>query len=523
MSSSNQVLPYAPAPVGQSLGQKTSRGFIWLMGQTIALKLLSALGQVVIAYLLVPGELGLVGLAYTTAGFAGVVQQTGVRDILIARHARFRRWANAGFWIALSSGIIACAMQLVMGLFIAHLYPKLIPADTSRIAGLLVLLGLAAPLNALSIVPMAQLSNQLRFRTVAAVNIWQTVSILLLSIFFAAPPFRLGAYAIILPRPIVSLIQAIWLWWITRPPVQWWPQFRRWKFLLGDSGWNVLNWLFAYIIFQGDYFALGMMHTVDVVGIYYFAYGLSMQTQMVFTINLWGVLLPALAKLQDDLPRQTAAFLRAARLLAIVAVPICLLQAAAADPLLHLFFKPKWYSGIPVLQVLSIGMAVQCVSGTFSTLLMARGRFRSNMILQGAGAVVFAALVWNGSMAGGDAGPHRADLTVAVAVACYYAICGPIFLYVAIRPGGGRWQDVVAVLLPPLIAGAAAAAIAMLAASMLPPMPLRDGARVAVTVAVQGAIYLPLIRLLAPKGCADLQARLVDLFAGLRAKFASPA
>ena len=39
----------------------------------------------------------------------------------------------------------------------------------------------------------------------------------------------------------------------------------------------------------------------------------------------------------------------------LIAIPACLLQAALADPAVHLLFKPQWYPAIPVIQLLSIG------------------------------------------------------------------------------------------------------------------------------------------------------------------------
>jgi O-antigen/teichoic acid export membrane protein len=515
MSAAPPVEYQAAAPAS-SLGQQASHGFIWLLAQTILIKLATAAGQVVIAWLLAPQEMGLVMTAYTISGFVGIVQQTGLKEILVARHQHFRRWANAGFWISMLSGFAALITQCSVAPFLGHFYHKLTPLEIHRLGGLLVILGIGAPLTSLAVVPMAQLSNDLRFRTAAILGGWSSLATLVLSIIFAAPPLRLGAYALMLPRPIVAAGQAIWLWREMRPPVMLKLQLRRWRYLASDAGWNVLSWLCGYIVFLGDYLTLGLMHTSLVGGWYYFAYNLSMQTMQAFTLNLWGVLLPTLSKLQEDPARQTAAFLRALRLLAIVAVPLCMLQMAAADPGIHIFFKPKWYPAIRALQILSVGMAMQSVTSTVNSLLMAQRRFRALMTLQGIAAVLFISMVYVGSSLGHDTPPRTADVTVAAAVAIFFLGFGPVFLYGAIRTGNAGWRDIARALVPPFFAGAIAAAAALATIHALPSTLLGQWLRLGASVIVLMVVYIPLVRLLAPEPCADLKARFNDLLARVR-------
>ena len=84
---------------------------------------------------------------------------------------------------------------------------------------------------------------------------------------------------------------------------------------------------------QGDYTILGHVYNTEaglaaVVGIYFFAYNLCIQTTQFITSNLANVLLPAFSKLQHETERLKRAFLRSTKMLAIVGVFICLLQAA---------------------------------------------------------------------------------------------------------------------------------------------------------------------------------------------------
>ena len=64
-----------------------------LAGSTSAI--LINFGKVALSYLLSPGDVGVVGMAYTVAVFIQIFEQGGVGDLLIQRKA-YRGWAVPG-------------------------------------------------------------------------------------------------------------------------------------------------------------------------------------------------------------------------------------------------------------------------------------------------------------------------------------------------------------------------------------------------------------------------------------------
>src|SRR5437016_9402430 len=190
------------------------------------------------------------------------------------------------------------------------------------------------------------------------------------------------------------------LWSAARPAISCHLHFKRLKYLMGDSALLFAANFFIIITWQGDYMILGIMHDAKTVGIYFFAFNLATQTMQVFTQNLIGVLFPALSKLQDNVVHQTRSFLRAAELLALIGVPLCLLQAALAGPAINILFNSWWQPMIRVLQLLSIGMAVRLVASPGGALIQAQGRFKPYLITNAINVVVFLTLVYLGSWLG---------------------------------------------------------------------------------------------------------------------------
>jgi PST family polysaccharide transporter len=467
--------PPAVAP----LGQPTARGFVWLVGQTLASKVTSLLGQLVLTWLLDPADFGLVGLALTVSAVATIVQQVGLKEILIQRQRHLARWATAAFWMSLALGCVASALMLAVAPVAARLY------EAPQLPRIILWIAAAAPLSALSTLPAARLHIQLRFRAIAGVNFAVATATTLLSVLFAWRGF--GAYSFVMPMPFVAAGQAAGLWWLSRPTVSRRLHVRRWRYLASDSAWVLAAYICYTAFGQGDYVVLGMFYDKHVVGQYYFAFNLSTQAVSVFAINLWGVLLPALSKLQDNPVRQLAAFMRACRALSALAVPCCLAQAALAGPLVRLFFAAKWEPAIPILQLLSVGMALMVVGSPGASLLQSRGRFRTLFFAALGSVIGFFVLITIGTSAGGVK-------SVALAVAVFYAIYGPVNLYIGVRDVGGTWRHVAAIYVVPFSSAIIAIGCGAGVARLVPAVSRSDVLTIIVVLAVAASVYTYLLR-----------------------------
>ena len=82
-------------------------GAIIIVSQTVVGKAVALLLQVVLAWLMVPEDFGIVAIVLSYAAMAEILKNIGVEDILIRNHNEYARWVNAGFWISLVSGCVA--------------------------------------------------------------------------------------------------------------------------------------------------------------------------------------------------------------------------------------------------------------------------------------------------------------------------------------------------------------------------------------------------------------------------------
>lgn len=419
-----------------SLTARATSGFFWTVGQTLGSKVTSLLGQIILARLLVPRDFGLVALSIIAVSFASVIRQTGIQQILVQRHKNFRRWANPAFWLELTAGM-ATALLLAAASPIAALV-----FHSNALMGLILVSAAAAPLSPWFVVPTARLMIDMRFKAIAAVNIICNFTMTTMSVFLAWRGF--GAYSFIIPIPAAGAIRAFWLWQLAKPRVNLNPQLRRWKFLVGDSGFMIATGFLNSVMYQAGYLALGLLYPKAAVGQFFFALNLSTQVGQLLSQNLGGVLLPALAKLQDNPARHAAALMRALRMLAFISTPLCLLLAVVAKPLVVVVYGSKWLPAVPVLEIMALTAAISIPSSPATAALQSQGRFALLFRWTAIQTPIFIATVFVGAWWGGGAG-------TAVAWLLFTLAASPIIIHLALRESTD-WRGIVGIYSGPLTA-----------------------------------------------------------------------
>jgi PST family polysaccharide transporter len=477
-----EIAAPATATAG-SLARTTARGFVWMAAQSVVSKGVGMVGQWALAWLLAPGDFSLIALAYTVTTFAGLLQQAGLREVLVHRHRRLGLWATPAFWMSLAMGFLGAGLMLAGAPVAAAAF------DEPRVAELIAVIAISAPLSSLTTLPLAALQGDMRFRALASFNLMSNTLMIALQVLLAWMGF--GAFAFALARPITAVVEIAVAWWMVAPRIRWRPRLRVWKHLFADSG-VMLAVAFIYTgVTQLGPIVLGGLRLGDVVGLYFWAYNLSLQTLMLFSTNLKQVLFASLRQLEGEPERQKAAFLRATRLLGMVVTPLCLLQAAAAEPVVRLIFEDEWLPAVPMLQVLSIGMALLAVVTPANGLLMAQGRFRMYLLLSVISAAMSLTFTPLGGLLGGGIG-------VAIATTLHLAISAPVNLRLTLKPLGGTWREIAGALLPACGLGIATAGAGYLAQLGVRTMTDNATALLAATGAAALAAYVLTARTLMP-------------------------
>jgi PST family polysaccharide transporter len=257
------------------------------------------------------------------------------------------------------------------------------------------------------------------------------------------------------------------------------------------------NTLYA-LATMGVYVILGARGETGKVGLYWWAYALSIQTVTLVASQLEPVLFASLSRLQGDSARHGSAFLRSLRGLAVVVVPLSVLQAVVAEPAVKLVFAERWHPAIPLLELLSIGMVFAGISVPSASMMQSQGRFRSYFVAATVNVGAFGALL---AVAAHDGRVWA----FALAALVYYFVAFVVNLFTALGSAHlERWR-VVGPVAAILGAGALAGGVGFAAQRALNGTdPLHLLARCGVGAAAFGTVYLAAVVLVQPAAVREL-------------------
>jgi O-antigen/teichoic acid export membrane protein len=422
----------------QTLTAHSVKGIVFFGAQTIVVKASGLIGQVVLSWLLLPEDFGLIGLAYTITAFTGLTRSIGLREFIIRRQgATF--WVEPAIWLAFAIGIASSVTIVLAAPLSVWFY------NEPRLPELLYVLAIAQPFSSATSVMSGVLQQRMRFKALSILAAISAILTIVFSIVLAKA--GMGAYSFVLPIPIVEVACFVIHWWLVKPAFKWRPRVQVWRFFVGTSTLVLLTNLCGTVVTQGDRMLLGYFQDTQTVGIYFFAFNLATQATKFLWNSIGGILLPAFSTLIKDEPRLASAFRKTVRTIALIFVPISLLQVPLADPIIRIFFSEKWISAIPLVQVMGFSMAVHSVAEPCAALLLAQGRFATNFFLT---------LLWTGGflVMVALAAKYGSVLDVAMAAAASYIIFSPVYFWVATRRLGFGVRELLQFYFAPVVMNA---------------------------------------------------------------------
>jgi O-antigen/teichoic acid export membrane protein len=253
---------------------------------------------------------------------------------------------------------------------------------------------------------------------------------------------------------------------------------------------------FWFVQSQSDVFIAGRLFDPRALGLYTTSLFLTQILAAKFVPPVNEVSFSAYSRLQARPGAVAEAFLKAARLVLLVALPFYFGMAAAAEPLVLTVLGEKWRETVPLVRILAFAMPFMTLQILFAPATNALGRPRIALFVSMAGAAVMP-LAFVIAVRFGAPGLARAWL-----------IAFPLLLIVTLRLAlpviGVRLSELARALAPALAAAAGMGAAVAALDSLLPPLP--PGLRLAMLVATGAAVYAGLLLVVARPLVAEVLA-----------------
>lgn len=443
-----------------SLGQKTITGILWQAAQVLANRAANVICRLVLAYIVAPADFGIVAQAIAVLAVAGVVSDFGAGRVLIRRKASFHLWVGPAAVFTFASSIAIMGLLVVASPFLAKDWFR-----APEVGPMIIVLALDLPLRALMLPARTALQADMRFRDISRIQIIQGVFMVALSITLAA--CGQGAWSMIYPVPLSSLLGVILFWRIRK--IAFWenPRLDRIRHLMADSVGMACYNIAAQFIYFGDNLMIGRFAGKESLGQYAMAYTLAVQMVNLVSSSLSSVLFPALASIKHDKEQLRAAWLKAMRLVALVAFPACLIQIPLADPVIRLVLPPKWEPAIPIVQALSFGVAVRAAGVLVEPLMFAAGRLRLMIVI---GVIQAVGVMLAATLGAACFNASEAGFAAACGVAGAYTLLYALAIALCAREIGLPWWRPLVILARPF--GSAVVAVGGAWALSLLPWPV---------------------------------------------------
>jgi O-antigen/teichoic acid export membrane protein len=372
---------------------------------------ISLLTQVALGWLLTNRDFGIYAISIAFADFLRVFRDGGV-GLWLARLApdEYDRKAGQAFWLSVICSIIASVALSLAAFPVGVIYRE------PQVTHLILILAASFPLGAYSTVAAPYLQVQLRFRSMSIVRLITAVIRYGLIVVLALLGF--GPYSFVIPVVFAMLFEIVCYRSLTGRRL-WRTQFNKsecWQ-LLKTSNWSLGGSVSTAVLRQIDYAVYGLVATAPIVGIYFFAYQLTMQLVLLFSESLRRVVLPVFHRVGDDPKQQQRGLSLSAAFLGLIAGPAMYLLMAVGPDVESVLWRGRWATAVPSIQILALVMPLHLTAFFVEMLAQSRGYFRLwtlTVLIRGLGIGV-ATLV--GAWLGGINDPSRVSLAVGIYLA----------------------------------------------------------------------------------------------------------
>jgi O-antigen/teichoic acid export membrane protein len=393
------------------------RGLAWKLLSLIVGQGARTVVTIVLARLLAPHDYGVAAMVLVFSSLVAVFSDLALGAALVQRPNLTEDDCSTVFWTSLAAGVAFTLAGFALAGPIADFYGQ------PEVRWLFMAMSVSFVVTSAATVQSTLLVRTMQFRSLelrtmlsvvigAAVGLWAAVE-------------GYGAWAIILQQVAGSIASTALLWAVTPWRPKWRYSVAALRSLAGFSG-NVFGTrLLFYVNRNVDNLLVGRFLGAASLGAYSIAYTIMLVPYNQVASPVQEVLFPAMSRMQDDLPRMAAGWLRSNRLIACISLPALVGVAVIAPDLVDVVLGAKWRVATPVIQILIWVGLLQSIQRLNSTVLQACNRTRDMLR--------YSVIVSCGSLAAFVIGLHWGVVGVATGYALSSTVIEPYYTWLTTR------------------------------------------------------------------------------------------
>ncbi|KUL40020.1 lipopolysaccharide biosynthesis protein [Actinoplanes awajinensis] len=432
------------------LGKMLAKAAFWSAANTALLRLGQLAISIVIARLVAPDEFGVFVVALTVYQIVISFSEFGVSTALVREIDNADRIGPTVATIAIVSSSALAVLMFLSAPWISSALGAPAAADAVRVLAIPLLL--AGP-TAVPAALMARDFQQGR-KMITDVSSFVVANGLLLILAINGG----GVMALAWSRVAGQVASAVLIFIVStknyRPGFDKREAKRLLRFGMPLAGANIAGFTLANV----DFMVIGRIAGATQLGYYNLAFTVSSWPPNVFTVILYSVTLPALARVKGGITEITRHVSAALSALCAASFPVTTACVVLAHPLVTLVYGDRWAPAATILGVLAIFGSIRVIISLFSDVLVALEKTNRLFHLQLVWLAVLTPVMILGVMWGDGIGAGVAQVAVSLLVVT------PIYLVVLVRSAGLPLEPLVRPVVLPLLAAIASGVAAHFAA-----------------------------------------------------------
>lgn len=437
---------------GDLAGRSARGGAVTMTAQGFKF-VFSMMATIVLARLLSPEDYGLIGMVAILINFVSMFQYLGLSTATVKWSELNHQQVSTLFWVNMLLSAAIMLITIASGPLLAWFYKE------PRLIGITAGYGVTILFAGLAIQHEAILTRQMRFTSIAVIEVLAIVSGFLSAI--VAAWHGAGYWSLVLNQLVMTVVIVVGVWSVCRwrPGL---PTRAAGVRSMLSYGSNLAGFNFmTYFARNLDNALIGKFWGPYQLGMYSRAYQMLLMPMQQINAPLAAVAVPALSRLADSPERYRTAYLKILEKIAMITMPGVVFMIATSDWLVLFVLGPQWSGAGCIFMLLGVAAIIQPVTRTVLWLFTTQGRSREIFrwgVISAAIAVVsiVAGLPWGAT--GVAASYAVTDLCVVTPLLFWYvgrkgpvraadfyrtiapAVCASIFALVVLI-GCRQWLD----------------------------------------------------------------------------------
>jgi len=328
------------------LFKRAVKGGWWIFASRMTQQAMAMVRLVVLTNLLTPADFGLLGYALLTISILNQFSMTGFNVALVQKKSDIEDYLSSAWTFGLIRGAVLYILLFFIAPYVAVFF------KSPQVTLIIRVVGLSAIITSFNNIGTIFFQKDLDFRrqyiftnlgTMANV----TVAIILAVIYKSVWALVAGQLTGMVIRCILSYVLHTY-----RPSLKLnWARIKE----MWEYGKHIMvSTILQFGCLEGDDILLGKMLGANALGLYRIAYKISNMMATEISDLIGRVAFPAFSKVQDDIAKLRAGYVKASQVVLLVVFPISGGLIVLANELIWVVFGPEWIEMAASMQILCL-------------------------------------------------------------------------------------------------------------------------------------------------------------------------